>query len=604
MKHRKSLPVLKNFPYDQYAKPSQNQTTSMELIQSQPGSMTFELPTGSGKTAIGYSFLKAKQSIGEKNLFYIAPNKTQVDQVKMLHPDMHAVYGRSEYDCLYYEQDIKADETPCLLLKDCAHRVDQVTGQTLEAGVKPCPYYQAKYEAKQTGKMVVSTTAFYLFTQLFSREFEKPDGLVIDEVHQLARTFRHALSYQISDYHLSRCVTLLKSINVEEAKLVEKFKRRMVAICKRREARTRVLLEDAELKELLKILRTINPDQLKAKVMQAIAAKQLDPMKERETLKQLEILVYDLGRYMRSFEYSLRGERDTDDGPQQRQPLNYTFAYFKEELSSKEKVQYVLVVKAYYVAPLIRKLLSPNTLAYSATIGDPQILGYETGIKAPFYSLGSDFPKENTRLYMPTDTSNLAMNIRSKREPTKSLRRITKACRQFADQGLRSLVVVISNQEREKFVQMCKEEQVDVVTYGNGLSPKHAVETFKSGTGDVLLGTAANYGEGLDLPKGIAPVIFFLRPGYPSPTAPETIFEERRFGSQRWSIWTWRLMIEALQVRGRNVRSGKDKGVTFFVSQQFKRFVFGALPQYLQPSYRNDLTFDNAVEDALKLLKG
>lgn len=602
MKHRE-LPVLQSFPRNLYKKPTPNQSRALEILQDQAGSTLLELPTGSGKTAIGYSFLKAKLKTGENNLFYIVPNKTQVDQVKRLHPDMHVAYGRHEYDCLYYEDPFKADEIPCLLLRDCPHRVDQETGQTMEPGVAKCPYYQAKYEAKQPGRMVISTFAFFLFTHLFSREFEKPSGLVIDEVHRLARTFRDALSYRISDYHLGRCVDLLKRIGAEEAKLLAKFKRRMITICKRRPVKTETLLDDDEIYSLLDILQQIKPEQLKQKVVKSIAAKQLDPKEERETLKQLETLVYDLGRYLRSFEFSLSGEVETRKGPKERPPLNYTYAFYKEELAENEKVQYVLVVKAYHVRGLIRKLLSPETLGYSATIGDPKILDYETGIRAKFHSLGSDFPKENTRIYMPSDTANLAMNERNRREPAKTLRRVAQACKKFARRGKRSLVVVISNFERDKFLRMAEEENVKVMTYNADMTPKQAVERFKAGEGDVLLGTAANYGEGLDLPEGIAPVIFFLRPGYPRPDSPETQFEERRHGSGRWGIWNWRVGIEALQVRGRNIRSNTDRGVTFFVSQQFKRFVFGTLPQYLQPSYRSNLTFDQSVDDALKLLR-
>lgn len=575
----------------------------MGSLEDTFGNHLHELPTGSGKTAIGYSFLRAFLKIGVNDLFYIAPNKTQVDQVKNLHPDMLVAYGRSEYECLYYEDPYKADEIPCLLLRDCAHRVDQETGETVVPGVKKCPYYQAKFEAKQPGRMVVSTFAFYLFTHLFSKEFEKPGALVIDEIHQLARTFRDVLSYRISDHHLGRCIDLLKSIGAEEYKLVAKFKRRMVTICKRRPAHSEVLLDDEEIGELLDILRQINADKLRKKVLDSVASKKLDPKKEMKTLKQLETLVYDLGRYLRSLEFSLDGEVQTKEGPKVRPALNYTFAYYKQELDENEKVQYVLTVKAYYVAALIRKLISRNTLGYSATIGDPKILGYETGFKGRFRSMGSDFPAQNTRIYMPSDTANLAMNSRSRGEPTKTLRKIAKYCHKFAQQGKRCLVLVISNSEKAKFLQLAAEENVNLIASGNDVSPKQAAERFKAGEGDVLVGTTSNYGAGLDLPQEIAPVIFFLRPGYPPPNSPETVFEERRYGSARWGIWNWRVMIEAMQARGRNIRSASDKGVTFFISQQFRRFVFAALPPYLQTSYRSDLTFEQAVDDAVKLLK-
>ena len=43
--------------------------------------MTFELPTGSGKTAVGFAFLRTLQEAGRGPLFYITPTKPLVDQV-------------------------------------------------------------------------------------------------------------------------------------------------------------------------------------------------------------------------------------------------------------------------------------------------------------------------------------------------------------------------------------------------------------------------------------------------------------------------------------------------------------------------------------------
>ena len=126
---------------------------------------------------------------------------------------------------------------------------------------------------------------------------------------------------------------------------------------------------------------------------------------------------------------------------------------------------------------------------------------------------------------------------------------------------------------------------------------------FGAGEGDCLVGTTANYGEGVDLPKQIAPVIFCLRPGYPNPFDPQTGFEERRFGKRRWQLWNWRVMIELLQVRGRNIRSETDLGVTFLISQQFRRFAFGSLPEWLKLAYRGEWTFEECIADAEKLLE-
>jgi Rad3-related DNA helicase len=254
------------------------------------------------------------------------------------------------------------------------------------------------------------------------------------------------------------------------------------------------------------------------------------------------------------------------------------------------------------VAGLIRKILSPFTVAFSATIGNNEIFGLETGIEAPFKSIDSQFPIDNTRIYLPSDTPNLAMNERSRRDLTQTLRKIARACARFKKSGHRCLVVTVSNAERDKFMMMALEEGFQAISYGNGVTAKAAAQDFKDGKGDVLVGTAANYAEGIDLPKQIAPIIFFLRPGYPNPRDPGTQFEERRFGTARWQLWNWRVMLQALQVRGRNIRSKSDVGVTFFMSQQFRRFLHASLPHWLSNAYCGEKPFEDCLADAEKLL--
>lgn len=598
MQHLKQLDLVASFPRHQYPKILPNQREALEIIEQNLEQhrrlSILELPTGSGKTAVGYTFLRALAKKGAAPLFYITPTKTLVEQVKQLHPDVSVAYGRNEHPCLYFPgENLQADEIPCSLLVDCPHRVDQETGETHAAGAIPCPYLQQKYLAKQS-KVVVCTTAFYLFTQLFSKEWKEPAGLVIDEAHRIAQIVRNALSYEVTDYHLKRSIELLKSIGAKEARYLRLFLRKMMTIVRRKPAYQPTLLEDREIGALIEVLEKIDPKELKEQIGAAIRKRDVDPKEQREVLKKIEVLVSDLRRYLNCLRYSL----STPD----RNPLNYTYAFYKKEMGENEKVKYRLFIKSYYVAPLVRQLLSSRTVAYSATIGDPQVFAFESGIKGSFHSLPSGFPVENTRIFIPTDTPNLAVKERSRQEPARVLRRIAQACKQFATRDLRSLVVVISERERQKFLELASEEGLKVVSYGNGVPPKQAALNFKGGQGQVLVGTAANYGEGVDLPKSLAPVIFFLRPGYPNPKDPGTVFEERRWGGMRWGLWNWRVMLEALQVRGRNIRSTTDLGVTFFISQQFRRFVRATLPQTLQDAYRGQLTFEDCVQESMQLL--
>jgi Rad3-related DNA helicase len=592
-----NLPAMdwrNHFPWDLYPKALLIQVGALDVIAARNGPLTVELPTGSGKTAIGYTFLSMLEAEGASPLFYIVPNKTLVDQVAQLHPDMTKVYGRNEYECLYYtEERVTAEESPCHML-DCPHRVDQETGKTVGKGVKPCPYYQAKFEARQS-KIIVCTAAFYFFSQL-GRDFPKAAGVVVDEAHQIAKIVRSIFSSEITDVHIERSIQLLEEAGAEEAGVLHEFLKRMRKAIKHRQSDHPELFSQDEIEGMLDVLSGIRTETLEAKVQKLMKQGKVDPITQRETLKRLEGLVRNLSRYGRSLQYAIAG-----DGREH--PLNYVYGTYKKERDEGGKVQHRLFIKYYHASPIIRRALPRYTLSYSATIGDPEIFKFETGIRSDFHTFPSTFPVENTRIFMPTDTANLAVKSRSNREPTQSLRKIARACKSFSRSGLRSLVVVVSEKERQKFLLLAAEEGVQVVSYGNGVPARVAAQRFKEGEGDVLIGTIANYSEGVDFPKGIAPVTFFLRPGYPHPHDPQTLFEERRFGSQRWKVWNWRAMIESLQVRGRNVRSATDVGITIFMSQQFRRFLFATLPKWLEDAYDGDKTLDECVKDAKQILK-
>ncbi|MCL5411923.1 MAG: DEAD/DEAH box helicase family protein [Patescibacteria group bacterium] len=593
--------LLAHFPWEQYPNIHPNQMQGLEVIarhQDEGQPIILELPTGSGKTAIGYTVLKRAADLGKKPLFYIVPTKTLVDQVKSLHPEVTVVYGRNEYLCSYFpDKEFTAEEIPCMMLSDCPHRVDQETGQTKVPGETPCPYLWAKYQAKHA-EIVVCTMAFYLYTQLYTREWDEPAVLIIDEAHRIAQVVRNALSFEITDAHIRTAIKLLQGVDLDEALGLQKFLDTMIKIARSKPSKRPTLLEDEEIQELMSTLLQIDLRSLKYKIGEAVERGLIDTNENMETLRRLEKGVYELGRYLKAFEYSLSTDR--------RQALNYTYGFYNEELDEGKRVQHKLVIKAYYVGPLIRKLLPSSglTVAYSATISNAEIFGFETGIKGKFYSFPSDFPVANARILIPKDTPDLSVKNRGKGEPEGSLRQMATSCKQLAEKGIRSLVVVVSDAERAMFLNLCAKKGIRAISYGNGVPPKKAAMKFKDGEGDVLVGTVANYGEGIDLPRSLAPVIFFLRPSYPSPYDPGTLFEEKRFRNQRWSVWLWRAMMDALQVRGRNIRSAEDVGVTIFVSQQFRRFVFASLPKWLEEAYRSDLTLKECISEAVRVIQG
>lgn len=599
--------LLPHFPHPE---PNANQVEGMRGCRDH-GSLLWESPTGTGKTAVGFAYLAAHRTPGHGPLFYIAPTKAIVEQAQRMHPAMVAAYGRSEHACLFYPgQNLQADEVPCRLLRQCPHRVDQATGETYRddggtrtlTSVTPCPYLQQKYEAKQAD-IVACTDAFFLFTQVFSREWQQAEALVIDEAHRLADVVRTCLSYDITDHHLEQAIGLLERIDPVAADRLTHFRRKLISIVRSKATGEKTLLADADIEALLNLLRAIDIATLEANLASAVASGAIDPVAERETLHRLQTMTRNLSRYISSLEYCLPA-----DG---RHALDYAYAYWEaiEEddpaAADRRRVRFRLTIKGHAVQALIAKrLLGAHTLAMTATVGDPQVFGYETGIKLPFVCSSSTFSADNTRLYLPTDACDLSFAMMPKRiEPKGTLTRIARACRRLVDGGQRCLVIVVSEKERQLFLRKALELGLRPMTYGSGISPREAPGRFKDGEGDVLVGTAAHYAEGVDLPDGIAAATFLLRPGYPSPHDPGAQFEERRFGGSIWPIRNWRVMIQALQARGRNVRSASDRGVTFLMSRQFSKFFPAQLPKWLQPAYRNRLTLDQTLADAELLLQ-
>lgn len=571
------LSVIKEFP-----------KTNQILLQA---------PTGTGKTALGFTFLKGHCG-KDGNGFYICPSKTLVDQVSSLYPEITPMYGRNEYACLYYESKFKADEIPCSVLKECPHRVDLSNGETFLLNSKPCPYLLAKFKSRQSS-LVACTTNYYFFEVLSKSREKMPDAIVIDEAHEFSNSIRRMLSYNITDLKLDQFWELLSFLECRlEAKQILFFKEKMMNIIKDNytfSSRTTILKDDS-LKELLKILLKLERNNIDEKIKKAIADKKVDLKADRELLRDLDIFTNDLYRYIRSIEFAL----ETNE----RKPLGYVFGYWNKKKEEGKKSEHTLTIQSYRMAGLTQnKLLPEKYLAYSATIGsDARMLQMDTGIGGKFIDLQSEFPIANSLIFMPDDVSDLSFKGSRHNDKNKTMRKILSGCKSGKNNGIRSLIIVISEKEREKCVKFAEEEGLIPISYSNAVKPKEAVTRFRNGEGDVLIGTEAQFGQGIDLPDELCGFIFYLRPGYPTPENPQVQFEERIYGNNRWSIWTWRVILKMLQARGRNQRSATDKGCIFLMSAQFKRFTYGGLPEWMRPAYVGQISFEKSIEKGIEML--
>lgn len=589
------------------------QKQAFEIIANASNGVILEIPTGEGKTEIGMTTLKALATRGQGPLFYVTPTKTLVEQVQRLFPgNVSVTLGRSEYPCLYYinrgHEGVTAEQSPCYMLK-CHHRVNQETGETEEEGADPCPYFLAKYRARQdakTGSIIVCTTAFFLTNRLLVPGWrdDDPACVVLDEAHKIAKVARGIFEFTITDYHLNRTARILARFDIEQAKVLLRFRAKFMALARKRQSLKPRLIEENDITALLNVVRKLDETRIERIIRKAIADGKIDPIEDKTELKLLEDLVRTIPRFVNSFRYATTEVL----GDTIRQPLNYVIAFYyrkddHEFVGTRRRARYHLTIKGYYMVPIIRKTVGGNLIAMSATIGDPRVYGFESGLKHEFHSFVSSFSADQTRVFMPTNTPNLAQKKSRRDDPKKARKAVIEAAAQFADKGHRSLIVTVSDEERQGILMLAKAKGLNALSYGNGVTAKDTAKRFAAGEGQMLVGTAAHYAEGIDLPRGIAPIIFFLRPGYQRPDDPEAQFEQRRFSKGHcWALWNYRVMLEALQVRGRNIRSAEDVGVCIFVSQQFRRFLYASLPEWLKPAYVGTKTMEQVTVETLELI--
>lgn len=608
MKHRTIEKIRACFPKE-HKRPRPNQETAFELLATH-ASLVLEAGTGTGKTAIGMTFLGSHA--GEAvHRFFIVPSKAIAEQVHTLYGETRIVLGRNEHPCLYYPgENLSAADVPCAMLGDCAHRVNRDTGETYIAGVKPCPYLLQKYEARKGKAPVVATFAFYLFSYFFAKEWEGETAVVVDEADALADSVRLALSYEISERTVRRSAGLLAAIAPDEARQLRAFADTLKKIVASKPSGKQSLLSQEEIQKLFSVILAINGRKLVKEIASAVRSSKIDTTAELSLLKQVSDIASSIPRYLASIGYARDGSPESN-----RKALSYICAYWKQDPEDEGKFGYKLIIRSWAVSGLISKMLPKGRLlCMSATIGDPEMFRFETGIDAPVHVLDHALPSHNARVYMPTDTPNLAMKNRTGREKharnakDRAITQIAEGVKFLKRYGHRSLVVTVSDAERRATVAALRKQGLEVVTYGiqddgTNLRPKDAAQIFRKKMGDALVGTNAHFSKGIDLPNGNAPVVFVLRPAYPTPDDPLTQFQERRLGHRRWALWNHKVTVDALQVRGRNIRGPRDKGVTIFVSQQFRRFVFSALPVSLRASYQGEKTLAQCLKETVVFLK-
>ncbi|MBI4433923.1 hypothetical protein HY632_04050 [Candidatus Uhrbacteria bacterium] len=586
-------------------------------ITAVPGSVTVEAPMGVGKTDVAMAVLRARAATVAQELrdrsatdpharphprWFIAPTKVQVDQVKRQFPEVEVVYGRNEYPCAYYHargEPLSAADVPCSTLrrqKLCPHAVDVTTGTPQDPTATPCEYLHAKYTAK-SGGIIVATHAFFLTSAILARDWESPDTVVIDEAHQIEHVAGRLFATHITETSLRDLQELLTCIG--DTHHAEIFREFLVVIQQNtsRKPGESKLLEQDQTERLIQLLERTNYPHLDERIRTALTTGALDPVHQRAELTVLEDLTRNILRYLRHLRFAVTAE--------QHPPRNLVFAYAVREREDGAMVAR-LVIEPYAVSGLIRSAVGSHVLAMSATIGSAALFGQATGLSYPVVRIvTSPFPIAHRRLYLPTDTPDLAFRAQGRTTLRDTAIQILSACAAFRAQGHRSLIVVVSHAEQKVFQERASDAGLHLLSCGNGMNAREVIARFTRGEGDGMLGTTAQFAEGIDLPRRIAPVIIALRPNYQNPNDPRAQFErQQRYAKGRaFALQRWRVTITALQTSGRNIRTPEDVGITIFVSRQYRDLFPQGLPPWMAPAYVTTRSLAQIVQESLALLQ-
>lgn len=137
------------------------------------------LPTGTGKSLLGYGFGKLLAGRG----IYATSTKGLMDQYSRDHDDLHDIRGMSNYPCRALGNIVKCDSGPCLDGEACVYK---------EEG---CDYFDAIKRARE-GQQTLTNYVFWLSGD--ENRLGSYDYMVADEAHELPALVARAAGAEFS----------------------------------------------------------------------------------------------------------------------------------------------------------------------------------------------------------------------------------------------------------------------------------------------------------------------------------------------------------------------------------------------------------------------
>lgn len=526
--------VSNHFPLENF-RPGQQQAIERVLETFDAGYkyVFLEGPTGSGKSAIGYTIAQFVQKA-----YYLCPQKFLQDQLsadfgengKCLgsHRPMIDLKGRGTYPCSYYERMLdkfgKDHPDYPITFEKARQKIMCDKGECKRQGQSKiveccdgklavyCPYFKRVYEALASHICLMNFHSF-LFQTNVVHQFPKRDLLVIDECHVSEDVLLRFVELKISDKHLMR-----RQIKFPKLETVDEYLE---------------FFDEIGLGEII-------ADEIKL-------ARAFGDEKAEDEWTHLAI------------KYEMITNSTTDE-----------WVVLWEE--SKEKVSRTVILRPVFVDEFAERFLfnkADHVLLMSATILSKEAICDSLGIEndeAHMLRLPCLFPAENRQLHF-VPSGSMSFKNKAKTFP-KLVADVTKICRKHAND--RGIIHTHNFEICKKLIDECPKDvssrflhQKDDQFEGN----KHLlIQKHKNTPNSVIIAPAMH--EGLDLIDDLGRFQILCKVPYPPKADPQI---SRRMEMSP-TYYDWRTATKLVQSYGRIIRHDGDFGTTYILDKDFEFF--------------------------------
>jgi ATP-dependent DNA helicase DinG len=498
-----------------------------------------EAPTGSGKSAIGFTMAQMAQ-----NAYYICPQKFLQDQLSTDFGDvgkhvgdhwpMVELKGRNAYPCNYWERALQDEdfewgktesemnEKRTRYLDLAQQRLGCDKGQCKRGGKSKlpycenhCPYLNQMNKAKAS-KICLMNFHSFLFQTAVIPNFQPRELLIIDEAHNTEDVLLKFVEMKISDRHFGNM-----GIRFPKFETVSEYLQYFIEI----------KLEDIIVEKI------------------KWAKAQLDTREEDEWKNQL-------------LRYKLLLEAKPEE-----------WVCIWEEVESK--ASRTITIKPIFVDKFANQYLfsgAKHVLFLSATILSKEAMCSALGIGADskLFRLNSSFPVQNRPMYFRPSGSmsfkNKAMTL------PKMLEDVIQIARHHQEErgiihthNFEILNYIWNNAPVDVKARLLQQKDIEFENNKQLMLDKH-----KRSLNSIIIAPAMH--EGLDLKDDLGRFQIICKVPYPSKNDPQ-IAARMEISSE---YYNWRAATKLTQQYGRIYRHEGDYGTTYVLDADFKRFIESA----------------------------